>query len=81
MKEEKGITTSNELYSQLDDKNCLSAPVTSMFSTPGRNHDKTYQSSPLHTYATVDTSKIKGFKSKECEKNGQEAPRILEKNS
>ena len=42
-----------------------------MFSTPGRSHDKTDDNSPLHTYATVDTSRIKSSWNSECEKIGK----------
>ena len=67
---------SNDLYSRFDDKNNFSVPV-----TPGRNHDKTNKNSPLHTYATVDASRIKSSKSRECKEFAEEAPRVLEKNS
>ena len=71
--------SSNDHFSWFDDKNNLVVPVTFMFSTPERNHDNTDDNSPFHTYATVDTSRIKGSKSRECKENGEEAPRILEK--
>ena len=71
--------SSNNMYSRFDDKKYLNVPVTSMSSTPGRSHDKTDDNLPLYTYATVDTSRIKSSKNRECEKIGEEAPRILEK--
>ena len=76
---QRSNNSSNDHFSWFDDKNNLVVPVTFMSSTPERNHDNTDDNSPLHIYATVDTSRIKGSKSRECKKNGEEAPRILEK--